>query len=65
MFLLKKSFHFNEFFPNNERRKMEKCRRCEICYIDVHGASYAKYLASKKHLEKMRQNEKKYTRIVF
>ena len=32
-------------------------RRCEICNIDVHRASYAKHLRSKKHIENMKQNE--------
>ena len=32
-------------------------RRCDICNIDVHRASYAKYLRSKKHLENEKQNE--------
>ena len=26
-------------------------RRCEICNVDVHIASYIKHLSSKKHLE--------------
>ena len=32
-------------------------RRCEICNIDIHRASYNKLLRSKKHLENMKQNE--------
>ena len=36
---------------------MENSRRCDICKIDVHRASYAKHLRSKKHLENIRQNE--------
>ena len=32
-------------------------RRCEICNVDVHRASYVKHLRSKKHLENMRQND--------
>ena len=32
-------------------------RKCEICNIDVHRASYMKHLGSKKHIEKMKQNE--------
>ena len=32
-------------------------RRCEICNVDVHRASYMKHLRSKKHLENMKQNE--------
>ena len=32
-------------------------RRCEVCNVDVHSASYAKHLRSKTHLENMKQNE--------
>ena len=32
-------------------------RKCEVCNIDVHRASYVKHLRSKKHLEKIKQNE--------
>ena len=32
-------------------------RRCDICKIDVHRASYMKHLRSKKQLENMKQNE--------
>ena len=32
-------------------------RRCDICNVDVHRASYMKHLGSKKHLENMKQNE--------
>ena len=32
-------------------------RRCEICKVDVHRASFVKHLRSKKHLENMKQNE--------
>ena len=32
-------------------------RRCEVCKIDVHRASYNKHLKSKKHLENEKQNE--------
>ena len=32
-------------------------RRCEICNVDVHRASYIKHLRSKKHLENIKQNE--------
>ena len=35
---------------------MENSCRCDICNIDVHRASYAKHLRSKKHLENLRQN---------
>ena len=32
-------------------------RKCEICNVDVHRASYMKHLRSKKHIENMKQNE--------
>ena len=32
-------------------------RRCEICNVDVHRASYNKHMRSKKHLANMEQNE--------
>ena len=32
-------------------------RKCDICNVDVHRASYVKHLRTKKHLEKMNQNE--------
>ena len=32
-------------------------RRCEICNVDVHRASYNKQMKSKKHIENMKQNE--------
>ena len=32
-------------------------RKCDICNGDVHRASYAKHLRSKKHLETMKQKE--------
>ena len=31
--------------------------KCDNCNVDVHGASYAKHLRSKKHLEKIKQNQ--------
>ena len=36
---------------------MENSRRCDVCKIDVHRASYSKHLISKKNFEKIRQNE--------
>ena len=36
---------------------MENSRTCDICNIEVHRASYAKHLRSKKHLENIRQND--------
>ena len=32
-------------------------RKCDVCNIDVHRASYQEHLRSKRHLEKMNQNE--------
>ena len=32
-------------------------RKCEICNVDVHRASYIKHLRSKKHIENNKQNE--------
>ena len=32
-------------------------RKCEICNVDVHRASYAKQLRSKTNLENIKQNE--------
>ena len=32
-------------------------RKCEVCNIDVHRASYLKHLRSKKHMGKVKQNE--------
>ena len=32
-------------------------RKCEICNVDFHRASYMKHLRSKKHIENMKQNE--------
>ena len=32
-------------------------RKCDVCNVDVHRASYIKHLRSKKHLENMKQNE--------
>ena len=31
-------------------------RRCEVCNVDVHRASYQKHLRSKKHLENLRED---------
>ena len=44
---------------------MEKNLRCEICNIDVHRASYAKHLKSKRHLENIRQNDLNITECLF
>ena len=47
--------YFKLFILHKQRRKMEKSCRCNYCSIDVHRASFAKPLRTKKHLEKLRQ----------
>ena len=32
-------------------------RKCDVCNIDVHRATFVKHLRSKKHLENIKQNE--------
>ena len=32
-------------------------RKCDICNVDVHRASYNKHLRSKKHIDNIKQNE--------
>ena len=32
-------------------------RKCDVCNVDVHRASYIKHLRSKKHIENIKQNE--------
>ena len=49
-------FVSNKFIVYYKRRRLEISLRCDICNIDVHRASYAKHLGSKKHLENKRQN---------
>ena len=36
---------------------MENSRTCNVCNVNVHRASFAKHLRSKKHLENVEQNE--------
>ena len=36
---------------------MDNSRTCEVCNVNVHRASFAKHLRSKKHLENVIQNE--------
>ena len=36
---------------------MDNRRICEVCNANVHRASFAKHLRSKKHLENIEQNE--------
>ena len=44
---------------------MEKSRRCEICNTNVHQASYAKHLRSKKHLQNLGKNDKNIPEWLF
>ena len=37
---------------------MEKSRTCEIRNVNVHRASYANFLRGKKHIKKIKQDEK-------
>ena len=32
-------------------------RKCDVCNVDVHRASYAKYLRSKNHFEILKHKE--------
>ena len=36
---------------------MENSRTCEVCNVNIHGASFVKHLRSKKHIEKIEQND--------
>ena len=36
---------------------MNISRTCDVCNVNVHRASFAKHLRSKKHLENVEQNE--------
>ena len=36
---------------------MEISRTCDVCNVNVHRASFAKHLKSKKRLENVEQNE--------
>ena len=36
---------------------MDNRRRCEVCNVNVHRASFAKHLRSEKHLENVEQNQ--------
>ena len=40
-------------------------RRCEICNVDVHRASYFEHLRSKKHTENIKQNEMIIPELLF
>ena len=36
---------------------MENSRTCDVCNVNVHRASLAKHLKSKKHLENIERNK--------
>ena len=36
---------------------MDNSRTCDVCNVNVHRASFAKHLRSKKHLENVEKNE--------
>ena len=57
VFFFKKNFYFNKLIPHKKDAKWKKSRRCDVCKIDVHRASIAKHLRSKKHPKKEKQNE--------
>ena len=40
-------------------------RKCDICNIDVHRASYQKHLRSKKHLENGKQTDMIIPELLF
>ena len=40
-------------------------RKCDVCNIDVHRASYVKHLRSRKHLENENQNEMIIPELLF
>ena len=56
VFIEKVNFNSIKYYYIN-RRKRENRRICEICNVNVHRASFAKHLRSKKHLENVEQNE--------
>ena len=49
-----KSFQVNSYYINRDAKM--NSRKCEICNVDVHRASYIKHLRSKKHMENIKQN---------
>ena len=49
---------FKFFILYKQKHKIENSRRCDICNIDVHTASLAKHLRSKKHLEKLKHDDR-------
>ena len=53
--ILNKSFQVISFYINRDAKI--NSRKCEVCNVDVHRASYIKHLRSKKRLENIKQNE--------
>ena len=53
--ILKKSFQVISYYINRDAKL--NSRKCEICNVDVHRASYMKHLRSKKHIENLKQKE--------
>ena len=50
-------FLFQKKFILYKKTEDGNCRICDICNVNVHRASYAKQLRSKKHLENKKQSE--------
>ena len=42
-----------------ENMQQNNMKRCEVCNIDIHGASYSRHLKTKRHLEKKEIKPKK------
>ena len=58
------NFYFNKIIPDKLERKMENSRICDISNIDIHRASFARHLRSKKLLENKKKGND-YTTLVF
>ena len=56
---------FKLFILYNYKRKMEKSRRCDICNIGLHRASYAKHLGSENQLEHIKHEGMNITERLF
>ena len=48
---------FKLFILYKWKRKVENIRRCDVCDIDDHRASYAKQLGSNNYLQNKKQND--------
>ena len=44
---------------------MENSRKCDVCIINVHRATYANFLGSEKHLEKGKPEEMILPELLF